>query len=53
MLTPRQKKVRLMKEFRKPLEGNPLAKWESASQWLTRFEDDRIYIPPKITQCQG
>ena len=28
-----------MEELGKPSEGNPLAKWEAASQWLTRFED--------------
>ena len=37
MLSPSER-VRLMKEMRLP-KGNPLAKWEAVSAWLSRFED--------------
>jgi hypothetical protein len=38
MMSPYER-IRLMKELKKTPEGNPLAKWEAASQWLTKFED--------------
>lgn len=38
MVTP-SKRVRLIKGMRKPPAGNPLAKWEAVSQWLSQFED--------------
>ena len=38
MFTPSDR-VRFMKEMRKSPEGDLLAKWEAASQWLSQFED--------------
>lgn len=38
MLSPSER-VRLIKDMRKLPEGDPLAKWEAVSQWLSQFED--------------